>query len=143
VIVNASDFGIHREIHSWLRVPPWGWSKGLARPVYAAQETAQVPGQCDRQTVGLQSGRSSRFVVKFLSRELPAGKVSGDLADSVASRGRCALLFLQGKYDSRGRYRYRICPNRGLNGAEKILIPDMLEVKLCVRGLSAIKDRWD
>src|SRR5579863_31595 len=75
--------------------------------------------------------------MRFLAPEFPAGSHC-DPADSVA-RGRSALLFRLGKFDSRRRYGYGVCPDRCLDGAEKILVPDMVEVKLCMPDFSIIE----
>src|SRR5580704_14998084 len=63
--------------------------------------------------------------------------------DSVTSRVRPATLLHLRKLDSRRRYVYSVCPDRCLNGVEKICTPEMLEVKLCFVGLNVIEDRRD
>ena len=73
----------------------------------------------------------------------PRQKVNGDLANLVASRGRRALLLRLGKFDSRRGYAYGVCPDRCLNGAEKIIISEMLEVELRAPGLNVIEDGRD
>src|SRR6201981_1600994 len=65
------------------------------------------------------------------------------MADSVASRGRGALLLHLGNFDRRGRHSYGVCPDRCLNGAKKILSSDMLKVKLCMPGLNVIEEGRD
>jgi hypothetical protein len=80
-------------------------------------------------------------LIQFLPPELPARRVSGELADSVASRVRPALRLRLGKLDSRSGYVYRVCPDGCLNGTEKICISEMFEVKLCFVGSNVIEDR--
>ena len=78
-----------------------------------------------------------------LAPELPTQQVSGDVVGSVTSRVRPAWLLRLRELDSRRWYVYGVCPNRGLDGAEKICTSEMLKVKLRFVGLNVIEERRD
>src|SRR3984885_10666884 len=97
---------------------------------------------CSTQKCWLADDREFRYrLIQFLPAELPARKSVGELADSVSSSVRPALRLHLGKLDSRRGYVYGVCPDRCLNGTEKICISEMFEVKLCSVGSNVIEVR--